>query len=740
ATWRRAQRELQFNDAVVRYGAAVPAPPPPKPFPPATYITRSVADGVEEFSQTRNGPSNPYAEPPAPADSEARALRAKMAAVFDDPALRQFSGSYTTQVLDPMFMEPESGLAWLEPGAAGATLHLVLGTQSTNGDIANTLGLFGAPDCPIRLTQVVLNACYPGGGFGGRDTSAFPLLLALAAAYADGPVRIASDRFEQFAAGLKQLGSRIEQRLAVDSAGRFKAIQSRMSLQAGGANNYSQWVAELAAFTGGGSYRFDKVMIDAAAVPSAGVVAGSMRGFGGPQAFYAIECLVDEAAGALGLDAIELRQRNLLLTGDRTVTGAPLIHDMRLAEICARARAHPLWAERAATKRARDSGSMLYGVGFALANQAYGTGSDGVMAEVAIGTDGRLTVRTNCIDMGNGSATSLALSTSRHLGANAQAVEMGAAAHFAALGLQSDTTPPGNPWDDPRWTADFMQSSSACLTGFHQVHVVEQAARLLFEAGLLPAACKLWGIAPASLGQNTRWQDGSLTAPKLPPLSLAKIARQLHADNGFAAMMVHAYSQGDWVSAEYVIDGVTRRYPLDGLSTRRAQETGWAIHERTNTTPPPPGSANYGRSLYASSGALAEVEIDRRTGRVAVTAMQSFLDAGLIIQRDLVEGQSEGAVAMGIGYALLEDLPLLGDGAGSGRWNLDRYHVARWADMPLGKIGLDLLPAVEDTGKGIAEAVLCPIAPAIANAVAHATGQRFRDLPITAEKIRKALS
>ncbi|HEY8012821.1 MAG TPA: molybdopterin cofactor-binding domain-containing protein, partial [Dongiaceae bacterium] len=147
-----------------------------------------------------------------------------------------------------------------------------------------------------------------------------------------------------------------------------------------------------------------------------------------------------------------------------------------------------------------------------------------------------------------------------------------------------------------------------------------------------------------------------------------------------------------------------------------------------------------GRSLYASSGALASVEVDRRTGRVAVTAMQSFLDAGRIIQQDLVEGQSEGAVAMGIGYALLEDLPLLGDGAGSGRWNLDRYHVARWADMPLGKIGLDLLPAVEDTGKGIAEAVLCPIAPAIANAVAHATGQRFRDLPITAEKIRKALS
>ncbi len=571
-TWRRAKRELQFSDAVVRYGAAAPAMPPPKPFPPATYLTRSVAAGVEEFSQVLNGPSNPYAEPPAAADTEARALRAKMAAVFDDPQLRQFSGSFATQVLDPMFMEPESGLAWLEPGTAGATLHLVLGTQSTNGDIATTLGLFGAPDCPIHLARVVLNACYPGGGFGGRDTSAFPVLLALAAAYADGPVRISCDRFEQFASGLKQLGSRIEQRLAVDSAGRFQAIESRMSLQAGGVNNYSQWVAELAAFTGGGSYRFDKVMIDAAAVPSAGVVAGSMRGFGGPQAFYAVECLVDEVADALGLDAIELRQRNVLLTGDRTVTGAPLTHDMRLAEICTRARAHPLWRDRAATRQARDSGAMLYGVGFALANQAYGTGSDGVMAEVAVGADGRLTVRTNCVDMGNGSATSLALSTARHLGANAQAVEMGAAAHFAALGLQSDTTPPGNPWDDPRWTADFMQSSSACLTGFHQVHAVEQAARLLFEAGLLPAACKLWGIAQpsASLASRTRWQAGSLTAPNLPPLPMAKIAQRLHADNGFAAMMVHAYSQGDWVSADFVLDGIPRRCPLDGLSTRRA--------------------------------------------------------------------------------------------------------------------------------------------------------------------------
>jgi CO/xanthine dehydrogenase Mo-binding subunit len=278
------------------------------------------------------------------------------------------------------------------------------------------------------------------------------------------------------------------------------------------------------------------------------------------------------------------------------------------------------------------------------------------------------------------------------------------------------------------------------MTAFHQVHVVEQAARVLLETSLLPAARRLWGLSATTPMPDTRWEEGRLAAPGLPPLPLPAIARRIHADNGIVAAMVHGYYQADWVSAEYLVDGMPSRRPLDGLSTRRARETGWTIHERRGTTPPSPGSQWYGRSLYAPSGALAAVEVDRRTGAISVVAMQSFLDAGRVIQRDILEGQSEGAVAMGIGYALLEDLPLLGEGAGSGRWNLDRYNLARWGDMPLGRIGLELLPArADDTGKGIAEAVLCPIAPAIANAVAHATGHRFRDLPITPDKIRKAL-
>ena len=112
-------------------------------------------------------------------------------------------------------------------------------------------------------------------------------------------------------------------------------------------------------------------------IPTPGVVSGSMRGFGGPQATFAVECLIDEVAAALGRDPIALREQNALRRGDKTVTGAPVTQELGLREICKLARSTPLWIEREADKARSRAQGELYGVGFALANQAYGTGSDG---------------------------------------------------------------------------------------------------------------------------------------------------------------------------------------------------------------------------------------------------------------------------------------------------------------------------------------------------------------------------
>ncbi|PTT86217.1 hypothetical protein DBR42_13810, partial [Pelomonas sp. HMWF004] len=523
--YRRAKRALQFQPGVVLTGglAAPPAQPWVMAYSPVNYLTRydvpGVAPPIPPFSQVQVGyASDPY-QPDStsqPFNSTARALRQRINTTLQAPrsGVLQLCGTYSTQVLDPMFMEPEAGLAWLDPakqGNGGGALHLVLGTQATNGDATDSWTMFSKDDCPIKVKTVVLNSCYPGGGFGGRDVSTFPSLLAVTAALADGPVRIAQDRYEQFQGGLKQLASNITQRIAVDAkTGQFLAFGSQQVLPSGGQNNYSQFVAMLAAYCGLSGYDISQAYVDAIAQPSTGVVAGSMRGFGGPQASFAVETLVDEVAVALKRDPIELREINALREGNRTITGAPLEQPMRLREICRRAREHPLWREREKVKARRAKEGVRYGVGFALANQAYGTGKDGVMAEVALAPDGRLTVRTNCVDMGNGSATTLAISTAGWLGRNAHDVVMGDVGSFNALELHSGSK--GN-WTDPLWTPSFAMSSSACLTAFHQVHVTEQASRVLFEAGLLPAAAAIWGVPVAQVQGRTAWQAGRLTAP-----------------------------------------------------------------------------------------------------------------------------------------------------------------------------------------------------------------------------------
>ncbi|MBS7807237.1 molybdopterin cofactor-binding domain-containing protein [Variovorax sp. PCZ-1] len=749
--YRAAKRVLQFNKGVVQYGSITPEPRFTTPYSPVNYLTRYEAPGIAPFSQVQVGyESNPN-EPNStkqPYNETAKRLRGAIDAALSNPAHRSFSGTYHTQVLDPMFMEPEAGLAWLDP-AAGGTLNLVLGTQATNGDVSDITTMFTNSCKPssVALKQVALYSCYPGGGFGGRDVSTFPALLAVTAALAGNvPVRIAQDRYEQFQSGLKQLASRITHSLAVDKDGKFTAFKSNQILPSGGNNNYSQFVAMLAAYCGLSGYNIDKASVDAIAKPSLGVVAGSMRGFGGPQASFAVETLVDEAAVALGRDPIELREKNVLKQGDRTITGAPLTQPMTLAEICRRAKAHPLWVNRAKTKLEKAKLGIAYGVGFALANQAYGTGTDGVMAEVSISSSGELKVRTNCVDMGNGSATTLAISTAGFAGQNAEHVVMGDQGYFNALQMITGNgivcgVDPKDPatfsWANPAWTASFSMSSSACLTAFHQVHVTEQAARVLFEAALLPAAAAIWNVPLAQVQGKAVWRDAKLNASGLPPLALPDIAARLYAMKLPKGAMVHGLYQGTWVSASYAINGGKMLLPIDGLALQASASQSWQVITRQDLIPPDPKAALYGRSLFAPSGVLVAVELDPKNGQPKVTDVELMVDAGKVLQRDLLMGQAEGGIAMGIGYALLEDLPLEAGGAGDGKWNLDRYHVALASDMPT-RMNITTLPTTEPTAKGIAEAVLCPIAPAIGNAIAHATGKRVRSLPITAAKIKGA--
>jgi CO/xanthine dehydrogenase Mo-binding subunit len=417
---------------------------------------------------------------------------------------------------------------------------------------------------------------------------------------------------------------------------------------------------------------------------------------------------------------------------------------MRLAEICERAGQRAMWRNRARDKAQRSRDGKLYGVGFALANQAFGTGSDGVMAEVSIAPDGEVAVRTHCVDMGNGSATSLAVSTGDILGRNAGIVEMGDTTRLvAALGLDTTPTRPSNNWVNPRWTPVLVESSSACMTAFHHVHAVRQAASVLFRTGIMAAAHRLWGIDPRrGLKPGTipaRWDGDRLVAPGRRPLGVAELAAEIHRRNLVSGVAAHAVFVGRWVRADYDIDGQVLHAESDGVSTRLAGAADWRRHDRHNVVPPAENAFLFGRNLFTPSGALVAVEIERASGRISVVEAETFVDAGRIIQPDLVAGQADGGLAMGIGQALMENAPGGEDGPGNGQWNLHRYSVPLAQHVPLRHAKLTLLGGDDATAKGIGEAVLCPVPAAIANAVAHATGHRPQALPITPGWVQEAL-
>jgi hypothetical protein len=104
---------------------------------------------------------------------------------------------FETQSVDPMFLEPESGLAWYD--ASRKDLELVVGTQSPYEAAESVAYLLGNAQAAFKPARINSNFAYCGGGFGGRDHTPFPLYVALAAMFfPNRPVRLANDRFEQF--------------------------------------------------------------------------------------------------------------------------------------------------------------------------------------------------------------------------------------------------------------------------------------------------------------------------------------------------------------------------------------------------------------------------------------------------------------------------------------------------------------------------------------------------------------
>lgn len=779
ARFDAAKRRIRFDDTVVRYGKQTPYNHPPH-YGAARYVR---IDGGSPDAEDRYSPfkdavifgtfSGDEVVWPAAGDGDgvARGMQAaqdveREVAAAGEHAL-VLKRRYFSQSIDPSAMEADNGNVWYD--AAAGVLHMMIATQAPCSVAEVAAQLVSKSKFPLK--EVDLKAGYTVG-YGSKDHHVFPLFCAVAGLYGNGqPVRLANDRFEQFQMALKRHTFWMDNTLVIDrSTGKFRAMTGHFKLDGGGRKNYSFDVANVGATAAQSIYYLPKTDFSAAALASRAVEAGSMRGYGTLQTMSATEMMVDEAAELLGIDPIELRLRNVFQSGMKNTQGAIPAGALRNDEILIKARAHPLWAERAAKKTAFDAANpgRKYGVGYGHVQKDYGDGAEAAIACIEFDRAGRITLRHVAHEIGTGTTTSHPIMVGSILGRAPHETEYGVV-RWPQMPLETTDEPYTLSQDEedrrkqnPRWTPRYTASTSASNGVYFFGHATREAAHALVDFTIWPAAKSLWsrGIGGGALASyNVRREDlrlagGKVDAGGLPSLAFEAVAAEAHRLGLISGVTVHTFNRWQWAEAEFDVpslgrvslaaDALAVRYGDGARSERKALMTtgGWHFVERAVVRYPPVQRNNAEVTYYAPVATLAEVAVDTATGEVALLSHHSIMDCGNQVVPQLVSGQLQGGLAMGIGHALKEYLPLYEGGPGDGTWNWNRYVLPRAKDVAAWTQTADVLPPLSDSDppKGIAEVVMIAVVPAIANAIAHATGKRFYEFPITPDKILKALS
>jgi CO/xanthine dehydrogenase Mo-binding subunit len=401
---------------------------------------------------------------------------------------------------------------------------------------------------------------------------------------------------------------------------------------------------------------------------------------------FARESLLDEVAKKLHVDPVELRLRNAWTPGAITCTGQrldPAKHGVDVREtIMAAARASN-WQARTAELRASRTtdGRTRRGIGIATAHHGLGgasfLGSDTATTFVKANPDGTVMIITGATDVGQGIDTALSQIVGEALGLPR-----------SAIGIAFKSTD-GVPQDI---------GASASRTTYAVGNATRSAAIDLREK-LVKVAARMLEADPGDL----ECVHGKLFVRGAP-------ARALAFDE------VILYSMRTLGEQPFGIGTYRGRgVPLNAQAQGDAYQT------------------------FDYSTQVAEAEVDMETGEVRILRLFNAQDVGKSVNPLIVEGQLEGGMAMGLGFGLMEEV-VCRDGHVVNPYAFD-YRTPRAGDIP--DIAMTILEHGDPTGpygaKGVGEICMNPTAAAIANAIADATGVRVTSLPMTPEKVARAI-
>ena len=596
-------------------------------------------------------------------------------------------GEYETGAQEQLYIEPNGMLAVADP-QHGVT---VWGSMQCPYYIHHALaGLFNLPEDKIRVVQMET-----GGGFGGKEE--FPSVIAghaaLLAWKAGRPVKMIYGREEDMASTTKRHPARTRHRTAVTADGRLLAMDIDFMIDGGAYCTLSPVVLSRGTIHAAGPYSCPNVRVRGRAVATNVPPHGAFRGFGAPQSIFALERHMDKVAAAVGMTPDAFRRRNFIKPGDTLAVGQTIKEPVDMPALLDRALKLSGYHEKR-ERFARENASSERATRVSHANR-----SEPAMRQASerVGeSEGR---SRSVIKKGIGLASFM------HGAGFTGSGEL----HLASV-VTVEGTPEG--------TVRVLSASTEIGQGTNTVFSQIAADALGIECADIDVVQPDTSVVPDS-GPTVASRTCMVVGKLVETAALG--VRHTLIDSGY---LPARYSRAEfqlackrYVAAFGALRGSSQYQPPPGLTWDDEKYVGDAY-------------GTYGWAVY-----VAEVSVDTATWQTRVDDFVAVQEVGKVINPTLAAGQIEGGVAQGIGWALYEDV-VWRDGRMINA-QMTNYIMPTSMDLPPIRVFFEETPYPYGPAgaKGIGELPMDGPAPAIFNAVAHATGVDVTQLPLTPERL-----
>ncbi len=402
--------------------------------------------------------------------------------------------TFRTPTYEHAFLEPECSIGRI---AEDGRYEIIVGSQIPYQDRSQVARCLGVADDQVRIKGALI-----GGGFGGKEDIAGQIHVALLTRATGRPVKMLYDRHESLIFHPKRHATQITVKIGAKKDGTLTAVETILYGDSGAYASLGEKVMTRATTHSAGPYVVPNVKADCYAMYTNNPPAGAFRGFGVLQSAFAVESAMDMLAERLGIDAVELRRKNLHRVGETTNTGQALRESVGL-EKCLDLVAAEVEKRKEATQPASKHKRRAWGLAVGYKNTGLGGGApDKSSAEVELYADGTVQVRTSAAEIGQGLVGVVAMCAAEELGLKYQDVRV--------LLSDTDLTPDGGPTTASRQT--FVTGNAARM-----------AARTLRNA-IEATLSELYDQPP----QNIRFEEGlaRVNGHSLPMSEVARIFTQ----------------------------------------------------------------------------------------------------------------------------------------------------------------------------------------------------------------------